>query len=96
MVFVSTLFQGSSMSSSKPLAAKTRAKTTTNTRKVKGISYSAKHLDPVKAHSHCLVVGCSEGLVLSPAAKAINEADAGQLLTLLKREVPGSRGTALA
>ena len=74
------------MSSSKPLAAKTRAKTTPNTRKVKGISYSAKHLDPVKAHSHCLVVGCSEGLVLSPAAKAINEADAGQLLTLLKRE----------
>ncbi|ACE84545.1 leucyl aminopeptidase [Cellvibrio japonicus] len=82
------------MSTSPAVRKSTRNATTakTNTRKVtrtapaSPIVYSAKPVDPVKYTTQCLVVGVSDGLVLSPSAKAINDADAGQLETLLKRE----------
>jgi leucyl aminopeptidase len=50
------------------------------------IQYSAKTLDPVKQATQCLVVACYEGLKLSPSASAVNEADAQQIESLLKRE----------
>ena len=60
------------------------------------IQYTAKTFDPVKHSSQCLVVACYEGLLLSPSAAAINEADAHQLETLLKREhFQGKLGQAL-
>lgn len=50
------------------------------------IQFSAKVIDPLKQATDCLVVGCSEGVTLSAAARSINAADAGQLEAILKRE----------
>ncbi len=66
------------MTNTKPAAAKSP--------KATGIQFSAKVVDPIKQASDALIVTCGEGLHLSAAAKAINEADAGQLEQLLKRE----------
>jgi len=61
-----------------------------------GIHYTAKLLDPIKQNSDCLVITCCEKLQLSAAAKVINEADAGHLEQLLKREkFQGKAGQAL-
>lgn len=57
-----------------------RSKSTT------GIEFTAKAIDPLKYSSDCLVVGCYEGLVFPPSTQEINNADAGQLEKLLKRE----------
>ncbi len=66
------------MSNAKPAATKSP--------KATGIQFAAKVVDPIKQSSDVLIVTCAEGLQLSAAAKAINEADAGQLEQLLKRE----------
>lgn len=47
---------------------------------------TAKVLDAIKQSTQCLIVACFDGSKLSPAASAINAADAKQLESLLKRE----------
>lgn len=66
------------MTNAKPAAAKSP--------KTSGIQFTAKVVDPIKQSSDALIVTCAENLQLSAPAKAINDADAGQLLQLLKRE----------
>lgn len=48
--------------------------------------YTAKVVDAIKQRSQCLVIACYENGKLSPTAAAIDQADAHQLETLIKRE----------
>lgn len=60
------------------------------------MQYAAKVVDVIKQRSHCLVIAAFENAKLSPAAAAINHADAQQLDSLLKREqFQGKPGQAL-